>query len=879
MLKNKSALQNQISDPLRTLYEVAGSVLENSSSKNQPQLRKLAGDVLTEILYCQVRFLTSIYVALFLQKDYSDREMDRRVRNYLNGIYATVNELLGLCEELSPFLLQKNLVRKYPMALFQVPFEPIRLKAPPLADPQEPQSVQCYRDYEKHVWQAIESFRTGVAFLQNSRLDIDWHEGFVYDTRAYYQEESWRLIHHKKIAQNAADPFHQLTGSCRLCLPEKEPIQLDPFVIPLYNRSRGQRLAALAQFRGFQLQQQGPVCYHELKGDGRRFHTDHPFLFKQLFEKKGLVSETPEFIHRTLLLDGKVTIELYQGDIFDLNFMENTPNRAMVNLIYANLANKTLLSKCLENLAGVEVFNQLRAYPALTRDRVYVTGPGELPGERRFQKIFHCPVYDVHEGREVSHATIKTAIAGLLDACVAHGVACLVVPAMGAFWAGQTRQQVASAWIDAIQNHIALKDSALKRIIFSFINPETCTVYQLCLKDRTNERFAACHLPVSKMHSDIVNGRDSRERLNKTLDLNEYLYSFMVAWGIRSILWEKLRAEDRREACDDNPAQQDFLQLLFKRTGFHALENSQTTAEPVSSEKSSQKHSKKFLRHIKESAVVGKARQKITDSLPERWSWSKGLNVGGWRELSQKAYLATKGHEWSFDHWFSGADKSRMKTLLQFLHGTGDLTDFAALRNDYVGHPRWHWASSAELKNTVDTAVADIQKAIEHLSFLRQDKNRLALIEEFKVNEDTGRCRITYRDLGGEWSTPPTKTISVNKKNLGGRLFEFDRVYLIENLPDESVKALNMHPFILYGECPGCHRNRLFVWRDFKWKAGGRVKLTYGSTTCKCGNIDEGEIAGNSHEKLNKRFEDILAILRSSPKEPSVSLLEEKKAG
>ena len=868
MFKPTGNKQSTITDPLKDLYESAGSIRTKFTKQRKPHDLELIADVLAELLCCQVRFLTSVYVCLFLQKDYTDQEMDGRVLNFLNGIYTTVNELVGLCEDLSPFLSREGLDKKYAADLFRVQFDNLRLKAPPIADPEDPLSIDFYMNYGEHVWQTIERFRKGTDFLNKSGLEIDWNH-LCYDSFDVFRTASSRLIRKNSFSRDAVRGFYQKSGSCRLCLPEGESILLDPIIIPLKNHSRSQRLAALVRFGGYQFQGRGSILYHQLTGDGAQFCTDDRALFKKLYEKKGFVSEAPVFAHDTMLLDGKIRVQLYQGDIFDLNFMENAPRTAMVNILYADLVNKTQLSKRLESLAGSDIFDDLKSQEPLSKERVYVTGPGELPGERRFKMIFHCPVYDIKEGKNPRLNTIKTAIQNLLDECVTQGITCLVAPAMGSFWAGQTRHEVASTWIDTIQNHSTLKDSSLKRIIFSFINPETCDVYQKCLRAKTYERFSAYHLPVSRLHNDIVTCQDSRERLDKVLDLCEYLYNFMVAWCIRSMMWERIRSEASGRPNQLNDHEAKFLNEFYKRAGFSGFEAAAAHEDGKDTGRDEAKRSISLIQHIKESAVVEKAKQlKIRGSLRrEKLTWSKRLTPGDWRALAKLGYEAIRDHEWSFNRWFSDSDKFGRKMFHQFLNSGGEITDFASLRNK-MAHPRWHTRSSAEVQAPAGAAVADIRKVIEHLPFLQQDKNRLALIEEFKVNEDAGRCRITFRDLGGEWSTPPQKTLSLAIKDLSGRLFETGRVYMIENLPDESIKALNMHPFLLYGECPGCHRDRLFVWRDLNWKVGRQVKISYGSTTCKCDHaIDQGDIARNSHQKLNERLENIMRKLGSKSSE------------
>ena len=70
-----------------------------------------------------------------------------------------------------------------------------------------------------------------------------------------------------------------------------------------------------------------------------------------------------------------------------------------------------------------------------------------------------------------------------------------------------------------------------------------------------------------------------------------------------------------------------------------------------------------------------------------------------------------------------------------------------------------------------------------------------------------------------------------------------------------------MHPFLLYGECPDCHKDKLFIWREFGAKAKDKVQVKYGSTTCGCENINSEAIAGFNHNDLDERFTNILNML------------------
>jgi hypothetical protein len=146
------------------------------------------------------------------------------------------------------------------------------------------------------------------------------------------------------------------------------------------------------------------------------------------------------------------------------------------------------------------------------------------------------------------------------------------------------------------------------------------------------------------------------------------------------------------------------------------------------------------------------------------------------------------------------------------------------------------------------------------MPFLRQDECEMIIIDNFSVNEDEGRCTLKYRGLSGQYVTTP-KNKNAKLERFGGRLFETGKVYLMDKKNDFPRKALNMHPFLLYGTCPGCGKDKLFVWRDFQVDDEDKVRIKYGSATCHCKTINEDKIAGFTHHQLEERFMSILNML------------------
>ena len=265
-----------------------------------------------------------------------------------------------------------------------------------------------------------------------------------------------------------------------------------------------------------------------------------------------MVSEDPSFSNHFKMNDQGIKVQLYKGDIFDLNFLEEIKKKnkthgrvsaAMVNLLYTDLNYKTPLFQSLENFADCSFVEKLQeknnGHNILQQDRVYTTGSGNL----NFDWIIHCPIYDIknHEIRDID--IIKIAIKNILDLCINKKIKLLVVPAMGSFYAGDLRQRVVETWCDLIQNTPKLRNSPLDRIIFSFINEETCDVYRKVISETNRDHFADCHLPVSRMYNYLVTAGTNREKFGCAMNLSYYLYSFIVAWAIRALVWQKVHAE------------------------------------------------------------------------------------------------------------------------------------------------------------------------------------------------------------------------------------------------------------------------------------------------------------------------------------------------
>jgi hypothetical protein len=245
------------------------------------------------------------------------------------------------------------------------------------------------------------------------------------------------------------------------------------------------------------------------------------------------------------------------------------------------------------------------------------------------------------------------------------------------------------------------------------------------------------------------------------------------------------------------------------------------------------------------------------------------MNPGDWRLLAKMGYDALKTSVWNFDVWYQDSQAKKLNAFKSFLTNGKGAVDFPKIRNR-MAHSPWLDIHESDLAEYANEAVKGINGVIENMPFLHQKRNMMIMVENFSVNEDERLGQLEYRDLGGEHDSPPLIKHDIKLDSLMGRLFENGIVYLLEKLNDGSVRALNMHPFLVYGPCPGCGKKRLFVWRDFAANDGEKLKIKYGSTTCHCRNINDDRIAGFSHRGLEDRFTNLLNYLNPGEVNPEV---------
>jgi len=836
--------------PFKQIENTSIKVWENLKNSSEAYSNELMAKILNELLTCQMRFLTGIYLSIFLQKDYYDEHIDSRVYNFFKGLYGSYNELIGLCGDIASFLKwnqekSKNSdERELYVALNNFNFNVIKLKTPPITDSRGGFGADRYIEFGSHIMDIMKKFVVSIDFINDLKIEYYLNQS-CHNNLKIFQSSAENFLTKGKISKHVIKEFEHQTGDCFLCISDTCKIRLDPMIIPLKSKDRDFRFATLSRFYGYQTTETNPIVYHELCGDGVVFTTSNPDLFRKLFATKGLVSELPSFSRQYTMPESDIMLQLYQGDIFNLNFLENSNEMVMVNLLNKDLSCKTPLSIGLEILDGDGFFQELKKQIGnksfLDANKLYVTErkkteytknhsdkQNEISKEckeynfwdkgLRFKYIFHCPIYGIESKKDNNLEVINNSIQKILEVCITKQVKCLIVPAMGSFWAGQLRKKVAKAWYHNIRTHSGLEKSNLKRIIFSFINEETCNEYQNFFSSRTGEQFKGYHLPIYSMYDNIISSCVATEKINLTLDLCSYLYCFMTAWAIRSLMWEKLRVENQGKPFKLNDKQSKFVTELCENAG---LKESKTSA------------------------------------------WSKSIGLGHWRELTKLGYdaIVSKSNDWSFNKWYDKSTKKQENIINDFINGGGEF-DYPQLRNS-IAHSTWHSISEIDQNELAEDSVKKIESIIRNIPFIKNEKNKMVQIKRFSVEDDTGEVSIKYIQLSEQQKTSPFGTLNSKKDALDGRFFEIDAVYLIENLEDDSVKALNLHPFILHGDCKICKKPRLYIWRDFLKNNNNSLEIKYGSIGCGCAYTDNDLIAGYEKKGLEKRFYNILEQLQT----------------
>ena len=761
--------------------------------------------ILLEILSCQMRFLASIYVSIFLEEDYRNTELDRNVLNFFIGECDTYNELLELCEGLKNFLKKKKR-EVYGNDLFKIDYSKLRMKTPPFSHASDEKDAEHFRQYRDHISGIIKNFMSETKLLQK-QVEIKWNQKLYTDDLMEFQQNAEKVLRRKSRKGRIAK---YRSGKCHLPLDNQQKIQIDPVVIPLKKKTRKKvKFASIFCFNPKETVEQCPVKYLELTGEGRFFHTKNEELFNDLYFKKGNIVEAPSFSSDFHLWEKDIDLQLYEGDIFDLHFLEGMKGvkSALVSVMYADTKLKTPLSRRLEILAGHEMVDKLETKGNLVRGKVYTTTAGKLD---RFSYILHCPVYDLGQKEKDSSGkdkkVIEDTIKNIINRCDESDVEWLIVPAMGSFWAGQTRRKVAQKWCEEIRN--LAEESHLKRIVFSFTNKETLETYRKSIYAQIDDKFSGYHLPISRMHSDMMAASSNLKRLYAIDDLVNYLYVFVTACSLRSIY------EAARKA---------------KASGLEYLISDELKV------------------------AISSFRERLGLNQQGNFEHTKSLTTGAWRGIASLCCEAAKDD----DIWCFPLHEGR--------------TDFPEMRNDYLSHQSGRSVMPDEYyKKPADKYSNALREIIKQHPFLKQETVRLIYVEDSNFLEQEGKYQLQYRDLQGGFDTPPRSKLERQENIFENTKLQKGRVYLVK-FGKESIKFLSLHPFILFAGCNACHRRSVFWLKDIKQKGNkNQVEMDYASVECRCRQIEGSPIGKKTLDQLREDFENILNILGPSehPPEP-----------
>jgi len=821
--------------PTETFYGKNNSLLQKVYQENSSEGKAFYLSIMDELLRCQTRFMTSIYLSLFLSQDHDNEQLDAKVFNFLTGTYSSHNEMIELCEDLCRAMnsFQDNdFYDSLKGKIFIMNFKDVRLPVFPLLTASDRHLKEKCNDYaDKIIAVNKKLVEKKLAFLksENVFLHISLHGEKIVNELEVYKDnvESFLLDDNVSFTENLAEKYINDTGSCWINLPGVKEIRLDPLLIPLRNPFRKLRLASLFNMASMSNGLKCRLEYIELFGDEKFFSTNNKELFRDIFYQKGNVLESPVFPHRYIVKSkngNEIAIKLYDGDILNLNFLKgirknDSPRKkaALVNIIYKD-GDKTELADALESIADINL-REITKDKLLARNDTVISS--SKVGELNFYKIYHCPVYSRSSSKN-DEKNIEATIDNILTFCMKDGIEILVAPSFGSFQAGQDRDKVARKWHEAICNFqknsfLGFKDKnfLLRQIIFGFINRQAMNTYHRVFLAKTTEAFSNFHYPVAKLMHDINNIAKDEDRFGVNLDLVEYFYQFFTAMALRSISRDIHVAAIKKEDYRLDDKKSKFLAKLQEISGLG--EQIFTVAVPAEDEK-------------KEMVLTGTR-----------------MTVGKWQLLSQLGINAIKDDVWGYEQFFAENGHLR-KIFLQTINSSQP----SAIRN-MVAHSTRNLKTNIPYHDHAEKLEEESQLFLQSTGFFDQQQLSIIMIKSFEVDEDRLACKLEYLNLKGltDMSYPPIKKIIFKyHRYYQGPYFETGKVFLVKKLPEDGgeisshFEALNMFPFLIYGKCPVCaNENGFYVWYDFKYR-DDKLTILYRPLICTC-NLDNAHYIGD----------------------------------
>jgi hypothetical protein len=865
-----SSLSFEIPIPAVALHELNCNIYSDLRNENDIDQKGFYLSVMDEVLRCQTRFVLSIYLSLYLEQDFSDEKLDARVLGFFSGRQALHNEMLGLCEGLC------RTINEYTDSEYYRPFQEkkllllylgdLRLPPPPMLTVLDGNIRRRYDEYAGQIITVGERMLSKKASFLTSpetRLYCLQRREKIVNELGFYRFRVEHYLLGREEEQTQVERYINDTGNCRLEIAglDIEPLKLDPVLIPLRNDSRKARVAALVNMSSISDGVRDRLEYVELFGDGRRFTTNDDQFYREMYFKKGNVLEAPVFPYRYLIKthdNREMTVKLYDGDIFNLNFLkgvrkQDRPRKkaALVNVVYRG-GDRTELAEVLEVIAGIDFETVAKGKFKGRKTAAGIISSSRV-GKLNFDRIYHCPFYEHGDGVEGGEKRVERFIDELLSQVVKDNIEILVVPTFGVFSQGQRLDRVAELWhlkLRHLKAPVVLKirkELHLEEVVFGISDRQALNEYSRVFRARTAEIYDMYHYPAARLLCDLNNAEKAEERYALNLDLAEYISQYLAALSLRSILFDCHRATARNEPFIPSPAKREFLLKFLELSGF-------------------------------DSFVSG------IDTMPESKKMSmnlvgKRMTAGKWQLLAHLGIKAISEDKWGLDLLVSD---DRRKTFLQSVN-----TNLPASVRNKVSHAN----RNLKIDLPYDAYCEELEPQnlfmIEETGCFRQKNISMILVAGFEVDEDQNLCTLCYRDLRGimEVSSHPEKKVSWRFEGLyQGHFFETGKVFLVRGLPEyggeleEAPAALNLYPFIVFGRCSLCGReNGFFVWYDFKIVAD-RVSVLYRPLSCTC-DLDDVKVTGDFHaDDIRASFSALLGKTIGpvvSFEEPDASVTEE----
>lgn len=795
--------------------------------------------VLGEILRCYTKLLTGIYVSIYLREDYPYEKNDKYVFEFFLHKYLSHNEMIGLCDLLKLFLQHRTPVAKSLPCLFHDGFNNVRLLSPPIIV--KDNDINKLKKYGEHVYHVIETFheQKQISGIEENFV-VRWNSDEfpenqehldLFDGMRYYRRQA-------KICTRAV----RFAGDCFLLSRENPDfrLELSPTVIALRDEELQESIAVISNYRGDsgdiigRFENRGLLKYRELTGQGKTVYTCDERLFTNIYYKIGTLLEEPEFKKHFYLMENRdFKIDLFSGDIFDLNFLKKDVNRkGLVNVTYTSPHFHTPLSMRLELLSGKKLEDTLPGRS--DRGEVHMSEGGKLD----FDVIFHCPVYDVNikQRKDPTLKYINSTISNLLDLCAKNNIDVLVVPSIGSYWGDQERYKVAKAWCRNIRS-IGI-DHPLRRIIFAFINEQALDVYNHTIEYETSVRISHFHWPVKEIVKEIEKSlvnNDFHARFGNCLKLCEYIHYFLVAWALKAMMMERDQTQDNGNL----KAAGELLKIFRERHKYNTGRNFDSQ---------------------------GIQRKKSSYKKPDP------LGMGGWRKLCYLADRAIKDSSWGYAAFFHH-EKEKLRKFNKILGGGQGSDELINLRNRFQGHNlslKAQESHSVTFKKIADTAYELICSYLDAMPFLQNFLLALVLVEKFEIIDlDRDECAVWFHEIHRDIIKPEKKYLKLS--SLDGIFFEEGKIYLMNRQYDPEERkgkaplALNMHPFLVQGTCTACASDTLFIWNNFHQDDDGYFTLDYGCIACGALKTDftkdDGFIGRFDRTELDSKFNELMDAL------------------